>query len=200
MSLVANQACIHLGSPIFLQTRTPDTQKSGSPPKLGGSPNLDGPTPTMVGPGSLKSSLTRYNTWLPAGYSQIFRLSAFSPSGLKDWLYYALLQNLIPSFPWIAPPALHPGAIQGKGGIKFCHLANLVSQVNNAEECRTLCRRAKGTVDGRYANFFTYMRDTKDCSCKNQKGDARAAGLVVNGPFEDANAISGTGLNNDRMI
>ena len=34
-------------------------------------------------------------------------------------------QNLIPSFPWIALPALHPGAIQGKEGIKFCHLATL---------------------------------------------------------------------------
>ena len=30
-------------------------------------------------------------------------------------------QNLIPSF-----PALHPGAIQGKEGIKFCNLATLV--------------------------------------------------------------------------
>ena len=28
--------------------------------------------------------------------------------------------NLIPSFPWIAPHALIPGAIQGKEGIKFC--------------------------------------------------------------------------------
>ena len=27
--------------------------------------------------------------------------------------------------PWIAPPTLHPGAIQGKEGIKFCHLAIL---------------------------------------------------------------------------
>ena len=35
--------------------------------------------------------------------------------------------NLIPSFPWIAPHALHPGAIQGKEGIKFCHLATLIS-------------------------------------------------------------------------
>ena len=49
---------------------------------------------------------------------------AIRASGL--WLRYATLQNLIPSFPWIAPPALHPGAIQGKEGIKFCHLATLV--------------------------------------------------------------------------
>ena len=48
---------------------------------------------------------------------------AFQASGL--WLRYAALQNLIPSFPWIAPHALHPGAIQGKEGIKSCHLATL---------------------------------------------------------------------------
>ena len=50
---------------------------------------------------------------------------ALCASGL--WLRYATPQNLMPSFPWIAPPhALHPGAIQGKEGIKFCHLAALV--------------------------------------------------------------------------
>ena len=48
---------------------------------------------------------------------------ALRASGL--WLRYAALQNLIPSFPWTAPHALHPGAIQGKEGIKFCHLATL---------------------------------------------------------------------------
>ena len=41
---------------------------------------------------------------------------ALRASGL--WLRYATLQNLIPSFPWIVPPALHPGTIQGKEGIK----------------------------------------------------------------------------------
>ena len=50
---------------------------------------------------------------------------ALRASGL--WLRYATLQNLIPSFPWIAPHALHPGAIQGKEGIKFCHLATLIT-------------------------------------------------------------------------
>ena len=48
---------------------------------------------------------------------------ALRASGL--WLRYTALQNLIPSFPWIAPHALHPGAIQGMEGIKFCHLATL---------------------------------------------------------------------------
>ena len=48
---------------------------------------------------------------------------ALQASGL--WLRYATQRNLIPSFPWIAPHALHPGAIQGKEGIKFCHLATL---------------------------------------------------------------------------
>ena len=43
------------------------------------------------------------------------------------WLRYATLRNLIPSFPWIEPPRPPPwpGAIQGKEGIKFCHLATL---------------------------------------------------------------------------
>ena len=50
---------------------------------------------------------------------------ALRASGL--WLRYAALQNLIPSFPWIVPHALHPGAIQGKEGIKFCHLATLAA-------------------------------------------------------------------------
>ena len=60
---------------------------------------------------------------LPDGFSQIFRSYVVGPSGLKDYGSMATLQNLTPSFPWIAPPhALHPGAIQGKEGIKFCHL------------------------------------------------------------------------------
>ena len=40
----------------------------------------------------------------------------FGSSGLKDY-GSATLQNLIPYFPW--------GAIQGKKGIKFIHLATL---------------------------------------------------------------------------
>ena len=46
---------------------------------------------------------------------------ALRASGLG--LRYATLQNVIPFFPWISPHTLHPGAIQGKQGIKFCHLA-----------------------------------------------------------------------------
>ena len=42
---------------------------------------------------------------------------ALRASGL--WLRYAALQNLI----GLHPHALHPGAIQGEEGIKFCHLA-----------------------------------------------------------------------------
>ena len=38
----------------------------------------------------------------------------------------AALQNLIPSFPWIAPGWRAGGAIQGKEGIKFCHLATML--------------------------------------------------------------------------
>ena len=47
---------------------------------------------------------------------------ALRASGL--WLRYATLQNWIPSF-GLRPHALHPGAIQGKEGIQFCHLATM---------------------------------------------------------------------------
>ena len=52
-----------------------------------------------------------------------FKIVFVWPFGLAGlWLRYAALQNLIPSFPW---RNLYPGAIQGKEGIKFCHLATL---------------------------------------------------------------------------
>ena len=41
---------------------------------------------------------------LPDGYSQIFRSYVFDPSGFWTMLRYDALQNLIPFFPWIAPP------------------------------------------------------------------------------------------------
>ena len=63
---------------------------------------------------------------MPEGNSQTLRLYVFGPLGVKGlWLRYAALQNLIPSFPWSAPIALHPSAIHEKEGIKFCHLATL---------------------------------------------------------------------------
>ena len=40
------------------------------------------------------------------------------------------------SWPWLAPHALHPGAIQGKEGIKFCHLATLDVDDGNASVSR----------------------------------------------------------------
>ena len=44
--------------------------------------------------------------WMPDGYSRTLRSYVFGLSGL--WLRYATLQNLIPSFPWIAPPRPPP--------------------------------------------------------------------------------------------
>ena len=49
--------------------------------------------------------------WLPDGYSQIFRSYVLGGLALRAsglWLCYTILQNLIPSFPWIAHHALHP--------------------------------------------------------------------------------------------
>ena len=55
---------------------------------------------------------------MPDGYSQIFRSYVFlSLRTSVLWLRFATLQNFIPSFSWIVPPALYPGTIQGKEGI-----------------------------------------------------------------------------------
>ena len=65
-------------------------------------------------------------TWLPDDYGRIFRLYVFGPLGF--WTM-APLRCAAKFDPFLsldcAPPALHPGAIQGKEGIKFCHLATL---------------------------------------------------------------------------
>ena len=49
------------------------------------------------------------------------RLWPFGIEGL--WLRNATLQHMIPSFPWIVPGSR--AFLQGKGGIKFGHLATL---------------------------------------------------------------------------
>ena len=73
-------------------------------------------------------SLCTLMSWLPAGYSQIFRLFVFDPSGLKDY-GSASLHCKIRSIPFLGlrRGGGHGGTIQGKKGIKFCHLATLVS-------------------------------------------------------------------------
>ena len=58
--------------------------------------------------------------WLPDGYSQIFRIVCVWPFRHKGlWLCYATLQNLIPSFPWIAPPHPPPWRNPRKGRNKI---------------------------------------------------------------------------------
>ena len=59
---------------------------------------------------------------------QFLGLYVFGPLGLKDY-GSATLRCKILSLPFLAlcPHALHPGAIQGKEGIKFCHLATLAA-------------------------------------------------------------------------
>ena len=67
---------------------------------------------------------TRVTRWL----SQNFKIADMWPFGLEGlWLRYAGLQILILAFSWIALPTIQPCAIQGKEGIKFCHLATLTS-------------------------------------------------------------------------
>ena len=89
---------------------------------------------------------------------------ALLASGL--WLRYTTLQNLIPSFPYIAPHALHPGAIQGKEGIKFCHLATLFrnggrapslreeSEEEDSDESRASSRGGGGRTRGNSRSRF----------------------------------------------
>ena len=61
--------------------------------------------------------------WLPDGYNQTFRSQVFGPSGF--WIM-APLRYTAKFDPFLGPPALHPGTIQGKEGIKFFHLATLL--------------------------------------------------------------------------
>ena len=63
---------------------------------------------------------------------------ALRASGL--WLRYPALQNLIPSFPWIVPPTLHPSPIQGMEGIKFCHLATMTGRRGREIENGVTCQ------------------------------------------------------------
>ena len=71
--------------------------------------------------GDLKRLTDR--SWLPDGYSQIFRSYVFGPLGFWSM---APLRYAAKFDPFLSLDcALHPGAIQGKEGIKFCHLATL---------------------------------------------------------------------------
>ena len=59
----------------------------------------------------------------PDGYRQSFKIVGVWRYVLEGlWLCYATLQNLIPSFPWIAPGWRLLGAIQGEEWIKFYHV------------------------------------------------------------------------------
>ena len=68
------------------------------------------------------SSLNRPG--LPDGYSQVFRSYVFGPSGFWTIAPLCYAAKFDP-FLSLRPHALHPGAIQGKEGIKFCHLATM---------------------------------------------------------------------------
>ena len=70
-------------------------------------------------------------SWLPDGYSQIFRSYVSGPSGLKDY-GSAMLCCKIGSLPFLGlrPHDLHPGTVQGKEGIKFFHLATLRVEID----------------------------------------------------------------------
>ena len=77
-------------------------------------------------PNSMTVSSSLVQSWLPDGYNRILRSYVFGPSGFWTMapLRYAAKFDPFSSLD-CTPHALHPGAIQGKEGIKFCHLATL---------------------------------------------------------------------------
>ena len=66
-------------------------------------------------------------SWLPDGYSKIFRSYVFGPSGFWTMSPLRCAAKFDPFLSLDFAPALHPGPTRGKEGIKFCHLATLVS-------------------------------------------------------------------------
>ena len=94
----------------------------------------------------------------------------FSLRASELWLHYATLEKMIPSFPWTAPPTLHPCA--RKEGIKFRHLATLpvigllsalaldVTDVQQAALWRAACDGGKEQEGGDEADshFCSYTR------------------------------------------
>ena len=110
--------------------------------------------------------------WVPDGNSQISRSYVFGPSGLKDY-GSATLCCKIWSFPFLGlrPHALHPGTIQGKDGIKFCHLATLARRrlgrrrVGPGRQVRrqrhpSRRQRYSGTVQGDKSGWVTALSRT----------------------------------------
>ena len=93
-------------------------------------------------------------SWLPDGHSQISRQYVFGPLGLKDY-GSAMLQNLIPSFPWIAPPPCLPprrNPRKGKDRIKYCRLATLLSvnlSITGLGSMMNYADRARAALAGR---------------------------------------------------
>ena len=72
------------------------------------------------------------------------------------WLRYAMLQNLIPSFPWIAPPHPPPWHNRRKGRDHFCHLATLADRQRRGVECWK--RRWRGAGDNATAASWMEQR------------------------------------------
>ena len=64
-------------------------------------------------------------SWLPDGYIRNFKMLVFGPSGLWTMSPLRCAAKFDPFLSLDCAPALHPDAIQGKEGIKFCHLATL---------------------------------------------------------------------------
>ena len=77
-------------------------------------------------------------SWLPDGYSRICIIVCVWPFGLLNY-GSATLGCKMWSLPFLGlrPYPLHPGAIPGKEGIKFCHLATLSFYCKNSGSLTT---------------------------------------------------------------
>ena len=102
----------------------------------------------------LSRSASTWPPWLPDGYSKKNRVYVFCPLGVKDY-GSAVLPCKMWSLPFLA---LHPPTrtIQGKEGIKFCHLATLVAsgQMNQ----RRTNSQIMTTFRGANTNITTLQR------------------------------------------
>ena len=99
-----------------------DRHEGEGPP----SPTIHVQGPLRLLPQHLGTRVPVLGTWLPDGYRRIFRSYVFGPLGFWTMapLRYAAKFDPFLSLDCAATPST-PGTIQGKEGIKFCHLATV---------------------------------------------------------------------------
>ena len=74
------------------------------------------------------------------GDSQILKSYVLALRASGQWLRYTTLQNLIPSFPGIAPPRPPPWHNPRKGRDQILPSGNLGNRINTKEECEAAAK------------------------------------------------------------